>query len=274
MSRMSLKAREAVIQELYLRFHQPQFLEWDPLQVVRAYLDTPNAEYVALISALFAFGGVKQIIASVKKATESLGIASGRPIGEFGEAELSTQLKGFAHRIYIDRDLVALTLLYQKSLREHGSLGQHFLAHHHEDYETVEASLAGVIADYKKWANELNFRPGLHFKHMLNSPEQGSTCKRWLMFLKWVVRQDDGIDLGLWKTHPELKPSQLLIPLDTHLFKISKKLGLTHKKTANWKTAIEVTRNLKKIDPNDPTRFDFSLCRFGMFDYRKILEKV
>ena len=159
-------------------------------------------------------------------------------------------------------------------MNEFGSLGQHFLSHHEESDETVEAGLKGIISDYKAWAEKDKFQPGAHFKHMLNSPEQGSTCKRWLMYLKWVIRADDGIDLGLWSKYPELRTDQLLIPLDTHLFKISKKLGLTTKRTANWKTSIEVTRNLKKVDPKDPTRFDFSLCRFGMFDYRKILEKV
>jgi len=91
------------------------------------------------------------------------------------------------------------------------------------------------------------------------------------MYLKWMVREDDGIDLGLWRAHKDLRPDQLLIPLDTHLFKISKKLGLTRKNTPNFKMAIEVTRGLKKTDALDPTRFDFSLCRFGMFDYRKLL---
>jgi uncharacterized protein (TIGR02757 family) len=89
-----------------------------------------------------------------------------------------------------------------------------------------------------------------------------------------MVRPDDGIDLGLWSGHLELTPRQLLIPLDTHLFKISKKLGLTRKKTANWMTAQEVTRSLARIDPEDPTRFDFSLCRYGMFEYRRMLPET
>ncbi len=274
MAKLSVKDREAVIQGYYKQFHQVKYLEWDPLTVVRSYQGSPNQEYVALISALFAFGGVKQIIASVRNATGRLDLSPGRKIETLSEAELMERLKGFVHRIYVDRDLVALTLLYQRSIREHGSFLNHFLSHHRADEETVESGLAGLISDYKAWALESKFKPAAHFKHMLNSPEQGSTCKRWLMYLKWMVRADDGIDLGLWNGDKRLRPDQLLIPLDTHLFKISKKLGLTGKRTANWKTSVEVTRSLKKIDPMDPTRFDFSLCRFGMFDYRKILEKV
>jgi uncharacterized protein (TIGR02757 family) len=274
MSRLSLQTRNTVIEELYSRFHDPKFLEWDPLIVIRAHAGSPDQEYIALMSALFAFGGVKQIIASVRNALSRLGLEPGasareRQVVFWKERDLQKRLEGFRHRIYVDQDLIALTLLYQKSVQVHGSLKEHFLAHHRGDAESVERGLAGLIADYKAWSDALSLK-GRHFKHMLNSPEDGSTCKRWLMFLKWMIRADDGIDLGLW-SGPGVRADQLLIPLDTHLFKISRTLRLTRKKTANWKTVLEVTRSLKKLDPQDPTRFDFSLCRYGMFDYRKIL---
>jgi len=105
---------------------------------------------------------------------------------------------------------------------------------------------------------------------MLNSPEQKSACKRWVMYLKWMIRSDDGLDLGLWK-NKEIRTDQLVIPMDTHLFNISTELRLTSRKTVNWLTAIEVTRSLKKLDPHDPTKFDFSLCRIGMLKYRKMI---
>ncbi len=270
MSKITIEQRKLLIREYYERFHHPKFLEWDPLLIVHQFKGSPQQEYVALISALLALGGVKQIITSVKAWVNRLDLQH-QEVGNLSEEELLKRAHGFRHRFYVDRDLVLLTLLYQRTLREYGTLAQHFLAHHQPQNETVEQALSGVIADYKRWALESSFRPGIHFKHLLNSPDQGSTCKRWLMYLKWMIRPDDGIDLGLWKQFEKLRPDQLLIPLDTHLFKISKKLGLTKKKTANWKTAIEVTRSLKKIDPVDPTRFDFSLCRFGMFDYRKML---
>jgi uncharacterized protein (TIGR02757 family) len=214
---------------------------------------------------------VKQIIASVRNAVERIGLVERPGILSRDVEALNRTLSGFRHRIYVERDLVQLTLLYQQSCRVHGSLKSHFLHHHRQENDTIEAGLRGLISEYRIWSGAIPHSPGPHFGHMLNSPEGGSTCKRWLMFLKWMVRPDDGIDLGLWSGHPELTPRQLLIPLDTHLFKISKKLGLTRKKTANWMTAVEVTRNLARIDPADPTRFDFSLCRYGMFEYRGLL---
>jgi uncharacterized protein (TIGR02757 family) len=268
MGRINAEERKRIVFELYDRFHQRSFLEWDPLSVIREFTGGPDQEYVALVSALFAFGGVKQIIASVKQAMERIGLQ--REPGVLGRdrEELEAKLRGFCHRIYVDQDLVHLTLLYRQSCRVHGSLRAHFLAHHVSSSPTIEAGLTGLIRDYRLWSGKLGHLPGPHFKHMLNSPEGGSTCKRWLMFLKWMVRPDDGIDLGLWWGSPELRTDQLLIPLDTHLFKISRRLGLTRRKSANWAAAIEVTSNLKKLDPLDPTRFDFSLCRYGMLDYR------
>jgi len=91
------------------------------------------------------------------------------------------------------------------------------------------------------------------------------------MYLKWMIREDDGIDLGVW-AGGVLKPSQLLIPLDVHLFRISRRLRLCSLKSANFKSALQVTQSLKKLDPDDPTKFDFSLCRYGMLKTRGKLE--
>lgn len=252
-------------------------MEWDPLSVTREYLNTPDVEWIALMSALFAFGGVKQIIKTLRGVLPRLLQPSlvEEMKNELDESVLSarwlSRVKGFRHRIYVDRDLVLLLLLYRRSMNRYGSLNGHFLHFHDVNAETVERALVGVIQEYRDWATEIEFKPGRFFSHMLNSPNQKSTCKRWLMFMKWMVRADDGIDLGLWKKKQGIRPDQLLIPLDTHLFKISKRLKLTKRKSANWLASVEVTRNLKKLDPKDPTKFDFALCRWGMFDYRKII---
>jgi uncharacterized protein (TIGR02757 family) len=274
-------ATQNKILSIYDQYHRPEFLEIDPLCVVRKSIQTPDAEWVALVSALCAFGGVKQIIASVQNLTDRLDLdpASSSVLNNWLQQsesdfvqKVSQSLAGFRHRIYVGEDLALLLILYRRSCLAYGSLKNHFLHFHSEKNETVEQGLTGLIAEWKSWAkqiqDQLHFQPGSHFFHMLNSPEDGSTCKRWLMFLKWVVRPNDGLDLGLWAGSPSLRTDQLLIPLDTHLFKISKRLRLTLKKTANFAASLQVTQALKKIDPADPTRFDFSLCRWGMLEYR------
>lgn len=265
------KEREQIILDCYQKYHDPKYLEWDPLCVVRKFRGSPDEEWIAWVAALFAFGGVKQIIKSLNVALTRLRVdPTSTPLKdtllEYNDEEalakeLLERLDGFAHRVYVDRDLVMVLLLYRRSLLEFGSMEKHFMQFYHPDDETIGSGLAGLVAQYREWSREIQFKPGAHFKHMLNSPEQKSVCKRWVMFLKWVVRPDDGIDLGLWQ---EIRPDQLVIPLDTHLFSISRRLKLTKKKTATWMTAVEVTRSLKKLDLADPLKFDFSLCRLGM----------
>lgn len=257
--------------EIYNEFHRPEFLEWDPLEIIRGYRAhyqnleekrlnaAPPVELVALISALFAFGNVKQIRASVSKAISIL-----------ESLDSSTALKSFRHRIYTGADLLAIYQLYLLSTEKYGSLQGHF-EHHYDpaSHANVLQSLEGVIQDYTHWSRDLENRPGKFFFHMLTAPSKKSTCKRWLMFLKWVVRPDDGIDLGLW-SNSKIPTRALIIPVDTHIAKISKKFKFTKLKSPNLKMALEITESLKKIDPSDPTRFDFSLCRWGMFHYRKL----
>lgn len=266
----------AVIQDLFQKYHDPKYLVWDPLSVTRRYQGTKQEEWVALLSALFAFGGVKQIIASVENVLSRLQLREQdlfTPMDRKQEIALANwvrlQCGDFRHRIYTGDDVTALWLRVRASILKYGSLKNHFLQYHQADADTIEAGLVGMIHDFRRMQTE-DDRVGPHFSHLLNSPSSNSACKRWVMFLKWMVRPDDGIDLGTWSGDPRLRPEQLIIPLDTHLFRISRQLRLTNKKTANWKTALEVTKKLKKIDPADPTRFDFSLCRYGMLRFRKL----
>ena len=83
------------------------------------------------------------------------------------------------------------------------------------------------------------------------------------LFLRWMVRPDDGVDLGVWR---HVSPSQLIIPLDTHVSRIASYLGLTQRRTVDWRMAQEVTRRLRQIDPDDPVKYDFALCRLGILD--------
>jgi uncharacterized protein (TIGR02757 family) len=290
---VSSENRKKIILEYFERFHDPKFLEIDPLLVVRKYLQHPDIEWVALMAAVFAFGGVKQVIASVEKALSILEVlphdSSTSLVQKFLSASdsqlpalrslLSTRLQVFRHRIYIGQDVLALLTLYRRSFLEHGSLHAHFLKYHVGSSLSVEQALSGLMADYERWTLEAREQlqkseevfSGPHFTHMLNSPADGSACKRWLMFSKWMIRPNDGIDLGLWATD-ELRAEHLVIPLDTHLWNISKKLGLTRRKTANWLTAIEITNKLRLIDADDPVKYDFALCRWGMLNYRKLIE--
>lgn len=106
----------------------------------------------------------------------------------------------------------------------------------------------------------LPFVPERTYKHVA-SPERKSACKRLNMFLRWMVRKEGGVDLGIWKN---IKTSQLIIPLDVHVDRIGRQLGLIERKQTDWKTAVELTNSLKKLDANDPVKYDFSLFGVGV----------
>jgi uncharacterized protein (TIGR02757 family) len=166
----------------------------------------------------------------------------------------------FRHRFTGAEDIILLLKILGAIIKEYGSIENFFL----EGYKS-SCSFKDVIGSFskrmKKIAHENVLCSGKGFDYLFPSPESGSACKRINMFLRWVTRENDGIDLGIWNG---VKPSQLIMPVDTHVAEQSRILGLTERKVADWKMAEEITDHLRRIDPNDPIRFDFSLCRAGM----------
>jgi uncharacterized protein (TIGR02757 family) len=96
--------------------------------------------------------------------------------------------------------------------------------------------------------------------HLLPEARGSSGSKRLLLFLRWMVRPADGVDLGLWK----VDPAWLLVPVDVHIHKLARNLGLTRRRSLSFRTTTEITQALARLDPNDPTGYDFSLCHMGM----------
>jgi len=259
-------------------FHRVEFLSSDPLEFVHHYSDPWDQEAVALLASVIAYGNVKQIRKSISAALGRMENLGQTPSGFVRKLKSSAFRKqahrafdDWVHRFNIGSDIVYLFELVNRSWCEHGSVGAHFVSHLNPRDPDVGNALSAFIKEWNLW---LNPDRAESFSYLLTSPEAGSCCKRWCMFLRWMGRKDD-LDPGLWtksgklaSTFPAghfLRPDQLVMPLDTHTGRISQSLGLTARKSLNWKAAIEVTQALKKIDPKDPSRFDFALCRVGMF---------
>jgi uncharacterized protein (TIGR02757 family) len=187
---------------------------------------------------------------------------------------------GFYHRFHKEGHVVVLVRLLQQALREYGSLSELFRQTaapsepgNPDPAQASERALAGAT----RWLRSRAFdevvaegRPELlrGMKFFFNSPDDGSACKRMVMFLRWMVRRDE-IDLGLWTW---LKPSQLVIPADTHVARIAYYLRLrggTEKAAPNWKMAREITASLRAVNAEDPTGYDFALARLGILDICK-----
>lgn len=172
-------------------------------------------------------------------------------------------LSGFKHRFNDHIDFALLFESMKMAINEFGSLENFFLQ---SDGNDIKGALESFSSGLKQYGMKIHGSRRKSFEYLLPSPAAGSACKRLNMYLRWMVRNDDSIDLGIWKS---VSPSKLIIPVDTHIASIARQLKLTSRNSADWLMAEEITDVLRQIDPADPVRFDFSLCRAGMVDFRK-----
>jgi uncharacterized protein (TIGR02757 family) len=230
----------------------------DPLEIVRTYRSPADQEVAGLVCAGLAFGGVETILVNARKALRPLGKHPAQAITGSNDREIRKALKGFRHR-WVDGDDVAALLSSIRTLRkEHGSLESAFLAGD-PGGKTVEGALSAFAAAVKGADPGFANRGAAAF---VPSPAGGSACKRPLLYLRWMVRRD-GLDVGAWK---RVDPSRLVLPLDTHVARISRALGLLRRKTDDWKAALQATAALRRFDAADPVRYDFAICHMGILD--------
>jgi len=236
----------------------PEHLASDPLWFPSHYDTRGDREVMAFIAAVFSYGGVRQIFRSLESISGRLGPHPEKFLRSATRSEIESSFDGFTHRFNTADDLRCLLLTIGAILRRHGTIEAAFAAGFDGD---LRASLGAFSRRIR--ALSLPFRrPGCRsFDYFVPDPAStGSACKRLLMFLRWTVRREPP-DLGLWRC---LEPSQLLIPLDTHVARISRYLGLLRRRTVDWKAAEEVTSALRLLDPSDPVKYDFSMARLGI----------
>ena len=244
----------------------------DPVEFVHRHRARADKELVALLAASCAFGNVKAIRLKLAELLDRIGP---RPARAADDPEaLLARLLGFKHRVFRGEDLAKLLIGARRVQRAAGSLGAAFqreLARvdRAQSDEEPEARVREALASFCDLiraegglprAGQVDPTGRRGPSHLLSDPRAGSGAKRLLLFLRWMVRPADGIDLGLWKV-----PAQrLLVPVDVHIHKLARNLGLTRRRDLSWKTSVEITRALARFDPGDPTRYDFSLCHMGM----------
>ena len=256
---------KTVLDRLY-ESRSPHHLANDPLSFCHRYAEPGDREAAAIIAAAFAYGGIKIILRTLESIFAVLGPSPRRYVENFSPKQALRDFSGFKHRFNDGRDLVALLWAVRLMLEDAGSVNSFFLRHHDGAAVDVTSSLNG----YSSAVLGLDFRPvfgcrsapaGSYFPFLFPAPSAGSACKRLCMFLRWVVRPADGIDLGLWQG---ISPSRLIIPVDTHVARICGYLGFSARKNADWRMATEITAALRQLDPSDPVRYDFSLAHLGI----------
>lgn len=284
-----MQSVKTLLNPLFDRYNRVEFLSSDPLEFTHRFQDPWDQEVVGLFGALLAYGNVKAIRASMENLLSRVRQTGMKPsqlirgLGDEKMCELwKKALTGFKHRLYVGADIFALTRLVHISWREHGSIGAHLAHHRHEGDPDFSGALARLLSEWKTWIRENRIPKGKGFGHLIPSPEDGSTCKRWCMYLRWMIRKDE-LDLGLWSEGSDLlagrrafRPDQLVMPLDTHTGRISQYIGLTNRKSLNWLAALEVTEALREVDLADPVKYDFALARLGILDLcqRKYREEI
>jgi len=226
----------------------------DPVDFAHRYDREVDREVVGLVAASLAFGNAVAARASIERLLDSLGPHPAETIVVSEYSEIYERLRGFVHRIYRDEHLANLLANAGSILREHGSLGAAFERWHREADGDFRLAMAS-FADRLRGAGAAR-----SMKHLVSDPLAGSACKRLLLYARWMVRPNDGVDLGLWP----LSPAELVMPVDTHVHRISLNLGFTRRKTQSWATAEEITAALRRYDAYDPVKYDFALCHLGV----------
>ncbi len=230
----------------------------DPVGVVRRFSHPLDREIVGLVAAGLAFGNVKTIRAKLEELLERVG-ESPHVKAEDARA-LKKSLLTFRHRVFVGDDLARLMIGARIVQKKYGSLGARFAIHFRETNELRE-SLARFVDDVRAAGDLKTQKDGRRGPaHLLPDPRGGSGVKRLLLYLRWMVRPADGIDLGQW----DVPARALLIPVDTHIHKLARNLALTDRDDLSWKTAEEITSGLRRFDLEDPAKYDFSLCHLGM----------
>ena len=223
-------------------------------------------EVAALIASCFAYGAVGIILRSLESIFKGIGPSPRRFVENFDPRNGLNAFRGFKHRFNDGRDLCALLWAVRLMIEQAGSINDFYLRGHDSDAEDVSESLnAFSLAirafDYRPIFGPDGIPKDSYFQFLFPAPVSGSACKRLCMFLRWVVRPADGVDLGLWHG---VNPSQLVIPVDTHIQRICSYLGFSRRKSADWRMACEITASLRQLDPFDPVKYDFFLAHLGI----------
>lgn len=253
----SLTTLKARLDGLCTHYDTAQALEKDPLSLVLGYGEPLDREVAAFVAAHLAYGRVDPMLRAVRGILAPLGPRPAEWLREGSESQirksLNRALASWTWRFHTGPDLVAWLLAWKRLDAESGhGLETHLLPGPGED---PNGALSRLVQRLRR---DLPASHGTRFT--LPDPLEGAACKRWRMFLRWMVRTA-WPDLGLWKRFPA---DQLIIPLDTHVARVSRYIGLTGRATPDGKMAREITESLRRIDPADPLRYDFALSHLGI----------
>lgn len=254
-----------ILDELY-QTYQLDYLSTDPLEIVRQYKNPEDQEIVGFIAAAMAFGRVELIKKGIYDILQKMGPSPYQFMLNFEPHIHGKLFDNIIYRFYSPRDIKLLIWWTAQMIEKKGSIKNFFLEKYDEKDENIGHSLSRFVRAILSLQTQPFYptipKKGHGIRFFLADPGDKSACKRLNLFLRWMVRRDR-LDLGIFQ---EVSPSKLIIPLDTHVARISQRIGLTNRTTPNWSMAVEFTNALKELDSDDPIKYDFALCRVGMLN--------
>lgn len=252
---MTNSERKEFLDEKVILYNNPKFIDSDPIQIPHQYSIKEDVEISAFLTATIAWGNRMMIIKNADRMMDILGNSPFDFIMNHKEVHLE-KANEFVHRTFNAVDFKYFIKALQHIYRNHAGLENIFQTHATKD------SLQPAIHHLKKIFFEIP-HPSRTTKH-ISDPLNGSAAKRLNMYLRWMIRNDNcGVDFGIWKS---LSPSQVSCPLDVHSGKVARKLGLLKRKQNDAKALVELDSNLRKMDPTDPSKYDFALFGLGVFE--------
>jgi len=251
------------LERLYREFDYGRRVERDALRFPLRYPDPRDREIVALLTACLAYGRVELFGRALDPVLERMGPSPAAFVAEFDPRRQTDAFAGFIYRFNRPRDLVAFCVAARDLLARYGTLEKCFAAGDPDERGPIAPALerfarAFLEADLRDVFPRGRLSRG--YRHLFPLPSTGGPCKRLHLFLRWMIRRE-APDFALWTT---ISPARLLIPVDTHVENMSRAIGLTRRRSRNWRMAEEITARLAALDPADPVKYDFALCHTRM----------
>jgi uncharacterized protein (TIGR02757 family) len=258
------RSLKPALDQLYASFNYPDSAT-DPIHIVRRWQRPEDVEVVGLCAASLAFGRVASVLQSVERVVAIMGREPAAYVRAFDPRRHGAPFAEIVHRWTRGVDLVALLWIMKQMIDRSGSIEGFFL----EGYDPAAPDIEQAIDSFSTRALALDLtaaygkvpkRPGVCY--FFPRPSAGSACKRLNLFLRWMIRRD-ALDLRAWRSIP---PGKLLVPLDTHVIRVGRCLRLTTRTSPGWPMARDITASLRRLDPDDPVKYDFALCHLGMMN--------
>ncbi|HVM87225.1 MAG TPA: TIGR02757 family protein [Puia sp.] len=256
---MNTKKLKEFLDKKVDEYNQPFFIQDDPISVAHKFTRKQDIEIAAFFASIFAWGNRTTII---NKANELMNLMDNAP-HDFCIHHKKKDLKkflNFKHRTFNSTDLLYFIEFLKNHYSKNNSLETAFTLWMNKNDETTENGLNG----FHHYFFSLEDAPARTKKHIA-SPQKKSSCKRLNMFLRWMARKDNkGVDFGIWKN---ISPAQLVCPIDLHVARVAKRFGFLDRSFADWQAALQLTSHLRKLDKNDPAKYDFALFALGVVEH-------